>query len=642
MNRFRAAALFVTPAALFSASVAPPTANEVYAAIRTGQIEKIQGWIASGWQVNSSDEHGNTPLIHASSVGNAATVNMLIGAGADAKKANNLGGTPLIYGASDPVKAKLLIDAGADVNAVSGIGRTPLIVAASVPRNSATVAMLLEHGADWKAADKMGKNSLLAAALAGNLDVVRMLVERGADVNYNPAPGGAPLHFAAANRDTAMIKYLLAHGASVDARLNFALPARYGKIALDKVTPLMFASSYGPVDAVRTLLDAGADVNAKDIRGMTPLMFAVSTEMQDPVLVKLLLSRGAKRDLKSEAGETALDWARKFNRRPVMTLLGATAITPVPEAAQPAANVSEAVDRAVKLLERSQTEFFSKTGCVACHQGIITAMATKVARSHGVNGNATAAEEFRKVASTQTQSVAPMLMQLIDPPGSGDTAMYTLLGMESAGVEPNAATDAFAVYLFRQHRPETGWWAGGIARAPIAEGSLSRTALAVRALNRYLPPAMRDEYKAVLEQSNARIRREPVITTDDASMKLLALHYIGAPEADKRAAAKVVESRQRVDGGWGGNPDMPSDAYATGVAIFALSETGRAAERPQSYGRGAAWLLRNQQADGSWHVRSRAPKFQPYFESGFPYGHDQWISSAATAWAVAGLAASMQ
>ena len=50
-------------------------------------------------------------------------------------------------------------------------------------------------------------------------------------------------------------------------------------------------------------------------------------------------------------------------------------------------------------------------------------------------------------------------------------------------------------------------------------------------------------------------------------------------------------------------------------------------------------LLRTQLADGSWHVRSRAAKFQPYFESGFPHGHDQWISSAGTAWAAIGLAA---
>ena len=51
-----------------------------------------------------------------------------------------------------------------------------------------------------------------------------------------------------------------------------------------------------------------------------------------------------------------------------------------------------------------------------------------------------------------------------------------------------------------------------------------------------------------------------------------------------------------------------------------------------------AFLTRTQQPDGSWYVKSRAMKIQPYFESGFPHGHDQWISQAGTAWAAMGLA----
>jgi N-acyl-D-amino-acid deacylase len=49
------------------------------------------------------------------------------------------------------------------------------------------------------------------------------------------------------------------------------------------------------------------------------------------------------------------------------------------------------------------------------------------------------------------------------------------------------------------------------------------------------------------------------------------------------------------------------------------------------------YLMRTQEKDGSWHVRSRAFGFQPYFESGFPHGHDQWISMAATAWSAMAL-----
>ena len=56
------------------------------------------------------------------------------------------------------------------------------------------------------------------------------------------------------------------------------------------------------------------------------------------------------------------------------------------------------------------------------------------------------------------------------------------------------------------------------------------------------------------------------------------------------------------------------------------------------YQKGVKFLLDTQAGDGSWYVKSRAPKFQPYFESGFPYGHDQWISSSGTAWATMALA----
>jgi hypothetical protein len=45
----------------------------------------------------------------------------------------------------------------------------------------------------------------------------------------------------------------------------------------------------------------------------------------------------------------------------------------------------------------------------------------------------------------------------------------------------------------------------------------------------------------------------------------------------------------------------------------------------------------SREADGSWHVKTRAFGFQPYFESGFPHGNDQWISMAATAWSALAL-----
>lgn len=82
---------------------------------------------------------------------------------------------------------------------------------------------------------------------------------------------------------------------------------------------------------------------------------------------------------------------------------------------------------------------------------------------------------------------------------------------------------------------------------------------------------------------------------------------------------------------------MASDAYATGQALVALREAGTMAVTDPAYRRGVEYLLSTQLEDGSWYVRSRAIPFQPYFESGFPHGLDQWISAAATNWATRAL-----
>jgi len=86
---------------------------------------------------------------------------------------------------------------------------------------------------------------------------------------------------------------------------------------------------------------------------------------------------------------------------------------------------------------------------------------------------------------------------------------------------------------------------------------------------------------------------------------------------------------------------LDEDAYATGQALVALHEAGMSISN-EAYQRGVKYLLSTQLEDGSWHVRTRAMGFQPYFESGFPHGHDQWISSAGTAWSVMALAAAAE
>jgi squalene cyclase len=118
----------------------------------------------------------------------------------------------------------------------------------------------------------------------------------------------------------------------------------------------------------------------------------------------------------------------------------------------------------------------------------------------------------------------------------------------------------------------------------------------------------------------------------------MALHLSGAATSVLSAAAQTLVREQKEDGGWSQNPHLGADPYATGVVLSTLAEAGLLKPSDRAYQRGIAYLLRTQFPDGSWYVRSRSPKLQPYFQSAFPYEHDQWISAAATARAVMALA----
>jgi hypothetical protein len=81
---------------------------------------------------------------------------------------------------------------------------------------------------------------------------------------------------------------------------------------------------------------------------------------------------------------------------------------------------------------------------------------------------------------------------------------------------------------------------------------------------------------------------------------------------------------------------MESGAYTTGLAMIALQSAGLPVS-DAAYQRGVQYLLGTQLEDGSWHVRTRAAGFQPYFDNGFPHGVDQWISAAGTSLATTAL-----
>jgi ankyrin repeat protein len=661
----RSAALLALAVTVLAAG---STSDDFYKAIRANDLAQLRTLVTGG-DVNLKDRHGATPLMYAAAVGSPEAVKMLLAAGADAKVKNAFDATPLVWAATNLDKVRLLVEAGADVNARSKQAMTPLLVAASTAGSIEIVRFLIAHGAKLKSAGasaaepapaapgqtggmtqpRMSSGEgeftpLLAAASANDLEMAQLFVEKGVDVNAATGKGDTPLHYAAGAGNLAMVRLLLAKGADVNAATNASIQVRKGPIGLNHLTPLLYAAPYGTPELMKTLIDAGAKVNAKDIRGMTPLMLAVASETQNTDVARLLMTSGCDLKAKSLMGETALDWARKFGDPEVVGLVekaggGGTQNTAPAEAAVAApVDAKTAIARSITLMQRSTTEFFKESGCVGCHHQNFTAMAVAAARKVQIQVDDGAAQEQLKVVRTQWMSFQEGLLQRLDPPGASDTLMYSLLGLAAAEYPGDATTDAMIVNVAEEQAPDGSWFFGAISRSPIEEGAIGRTALGIRVMQLYGPPGLKAEFDKRIAHARDYLLEAKPKTTDDRAMLLAGLKWAGVSEQTVQQAAQGLLAIQRPDGGWAGNRHLESDAYSTGESLYALQESGALQAKDPAYRRGVAFLLNTQHADGSWHVKSRAVKFQPYFQSGFPYDHDQWISAAGTAWATVALA----
>jgi ankyrin repeat protein len=220
-------------------------------------------------------------------------VKKLLDAGVEVDARNHSGETALIRaaaaGALDCMVA--LIERGASLNATDGSGKTPLGAAVSTQRFDAA-KLLLEKKADPNA--RIGGASALAVlADKGRGDFVRLLVDAGADVALPGAARKTPLMAAAISGNTDIVKILL--GAD-----NAALDARDG----DNWTALAHAVKKGRRDIVNLLLEAGADPETTDSRGLTPFNRAAVDGRTE--IMALLYAKGVRIDVRDNDGDTPL------------------------------------------------------------------------------------------------------------------------------------------------------------------------------------------------------------------------------------------------------------------------------------------------------------------------------------------------
>jgi len=168
----------------------------------------------------------------------------------------------------NPVVVQNLLARGFDPNTISPDGQAGLIFALRDPALKVLDVLLAHPETKVEVRTLKDESPLMLAAFKGLTSVCKTLIARDADVNK---PGWTPLHYAATTGHLETMALLLEKFAYIDA----ASP--------NGSTPLMMASMYGSTDAVRFLLDAGADPALKNLIGLSAIDFAQQAQKTDAV-----------------------------------------------------------------------------------------------------------------------------------------------------------------------------------------------------------------------------------------------------------------------------------------------------------------------------------------------------------------------
>src|ERR1019366_2402893 len=324
--------------------------------------------------------------------------------------------------------------------------RTPLMIAAGRPGGAPIVKLLLANGANPNPTSNPGAESspLLEASLAGDAEIMQALFDRGAELKDI---GGFAIANAAGADCTKCIDLLMARN----------LDAMQYTIALSKVVVL------DNPNLVRQMLQHGADPNAADPTGRTPLMYAAVSDLLPVEQIKMLIEKGANVNAKSQhrgSGDTdltALDLAKFHGNTAVVDLLlksGATAgvrvVSVQPPSMRPSNTIQAAVPSSLSLLQRTDASFVPKAGCFSCHNQSLAAMAVGQARKNGFRVDEQTSAVQVKVNVGVLAGIRDLLHQGFFVPGiNANRAIlaYVLLGLDAEGYKPDLSTDAVAMYI---------------------------------------------------------------------------------------------------------------------------------------------------------------------------------------------------
>eukprot|EP00397_Hematodinium_sp_SG-2012_P021703 GEMP01022441.1.p1 GENE.GEMP01022441.1~~GEMP01022441.1.p1 ORF type:complete len:581 (+),score=145.98 GEMP01022441.1:147-1889(+) len=278
------------------------------------------------------DGYGRTPMHHAASLGHEDVIRYLHSVGARVDIADNIGQQPLHNAAMGSRRTlSVLVELKASPAADDKYGRTPLHIAAMDGRVE-ECELLISLKAETETATKC-ETPLRIAIRAGQHACIVRLVECKADIDSkDAAEGGTPMHLAAVSHILPCLDNLIKLRADLEKRDAFNLTplhlaartngyeavimlvtrgAKVGGVGgARNQTALHMAVVFSALETIKTLLEHGADIEARDDQGCTPLHVAVQHSSGDAL--DILLDKRADPDLTTHFGETALHLAVRF------------------------------------------------------------------------------------------------------------------------------------------------------------------------------------------------------------------------------------------------------------------------------------------------------------------------------------------
>lgn len=310
---------------------------------------------------------------------------------------------------------------------------------------------------------------------------------------------------------------------------------------------------------------------------------------------------------------------------------------PQPPTAADLPALRSAVARGLDVVTKAAGRYPENETCFSCHHQTLPLLAAVTARDHGERIDEKLLPAQTAFTHTSFHDELEDLRQGGRIGGRAMTVGYGLWALRLAAAPADETTEAMATYLLKlQH--DDGHWSRQTSRPPLEDSNIACTTLAIYGLKNYAAESQRQAAGTAVEKAARWLAEAKLESQDDRCFRLWSLALLAAPAEQIEMARKAVLDAQREDGGWSQLDSMESDAYATGQTLWMLQATGFSPAE-EAYQRGANFLLSAQCGDGSWLVRSRSKPVQPYFDNGDPHGKNQFISTPATCWAVAALAA---